>query len=906
MSSIGTGISGTVTQSIIIIDVNESPFFETGCAQRGSCLYNIAENRQAGTRVGRIRADDPDLSNEANGMLQFSLTAPNSPFTVDSAGRINTAQILDREERNSYTLTLTVRDSCQPNCRLSIQTIVTIQVLDENDNRPFFIQGTNQLSVLESAPVNFVLFQYVAMDNDTGTNAEIEYTLTNNGNVPAPFAVDTQTGALSIISQLDFETITRYYITVTASNPDGLNRSVSTTINVLDANDNPPIFSPDIYTARITEHSEIGISVTMVTATDADSGLNGEIRYSIQGGNVQNSFNISETTGEIRVTANIDREQISSFRLVIRAIDLGSPQQDPDLATVSVTIIDINDNPPVFIPDTYSTDVREDLQSGFSILRVFAFDRDEPRNPNSEITYSVFSGNVGNVFQLDSGTGQLTLAASLDFENRSMYELSILATDGGSPNRSDNATVNIRVINVNENPPTFQSSSQRVNVSELTPVGSQITQFRALDSDQMSVSFTIDSGNEEGRFTIGSANGVITLLQLLDFETTMQYMLRISASDGVRSANATLTVNVLDENEHTPQFEGALYFSIPEEESGGTLVGQVSASDGDGSPDNSRITFSFVRQPRYFSINSETGEIRTSERLNREQLTQVFQPPQSTQTFEVSARDSGVPPLQNITSIIIELADINDNSPQFESDFYNNSLLENLPAGTPVFRISATDSDLGRNAEIRYSFQLSSNLGDTVPFTIDNRTGLLETREPLDCELQQVYNFTIMATDLGAIPRNTSVEGVLMVLDENDNAPRFSRDVYEVIVRETIPVGLSLTHVSASDPDKGENGRVSYSIIGQARPLVTIENLNDDFTFFTINPTTGEIRHVTPFNFENHQQVNITVVASDNGVPRLSSSATVTFNVQTVDDHVLFSLPHAIQWSQKMWKLGRC
>ena len=93
-----------------------------------------------------------------------------------------------------------------------------------------------------------------------------------------------------------------------------------------------------------------------------------------------------------------------------------------------------------------------------------------------------------------------------------------------------------------------------------------------------------------------------------------------------------------------------------------------------------------------------------------------------------------------------------------------------------------------------------------------------------------------------------------MVLDENDNAPRFSRDVYEVIVRETIPVGLSLTHVSASDPDKGENGRVSYSIVGQARPLVTIENLNDDFTLFTINPTTGEIRHVTPFNFENQQQ----------------------------------------------------
>ena len=191
-TSTGTSVSGTVTQSIVVIDVNESPFFVTRCAQMGSCLYNIAENLQAGTVVGRIEAGDPDLSNKSNGMLQFSLAPQNSPFTVDSNGQINTTQVLDREEQNSYTLTLTVQDSCWSNCRLSIQTTVTVQVIDENDNRPFFIQGTNQLSVLESAPVNFVLFQYIARDNDTGTNAEIEYSLTSN--VPAPFAVDMQTG----------------------------------------------------------------------------------------------------------------------------------------------------------------------------------------------------------------------------------------------------------------------------------------------------------------------------------------------------------------------------------------------------------------------------------------------------------------------------------------------------------------------------------------------------------------------------------------------------------------------------------------------------------------------------------------------------------------------------------------
>ena len=882
--SVGTIVSGTATLSIIVTDVNESPFFTQTCAQNGRCTANIAENQPSGTRFRRIIANDPDLPSVANGMLEFSLSPPNLPFTVDSTGRIYTAEMLDREQQDGYSLTLTVRDMCQPGCSLSVQTTVTVRVTDENDIPPFFVQGPTQLNVSEDTPVNFVLVQYVARDNDTGANAEIAYSLTAAGSVP--FTINPQSGALQVTTELDFETTTSYAITVTASNPDGVNSSVSTMINVLDANDNPPVFSPDSYTAAIDEHSDIGSSVSMVTATDADSGLNGDVRYSIVEGNIQDSFAINATSGEITVAADIDRdrEQISSFRLTIRAEDLGTPQQDPDFATVVITIRDINDNSPMFIPDMYSTDLREDIQPGFNILRVFAVDRDEPGNPNSQITYSIVSGDDTSRFELDPGTGQLILAATLDFENVTNYQLDIQAADGGNPSRNDNGTISIRIINVNENPPTFQSGDQTVNISELTPVGSQITRFTALDPDQMSVRFTIDSGNQEGRFTIDNATGVIILTTSLDFETTTGYSLGISASDGQQSASATLTVNVIDENEHTPQFEGDTSFSVLEEEPSGSSVGRVMATDADGSQDNSNISFSFVQQPRFFSINSETGEITTRGQLDREALTQVFRPPRSSETLEVSARDSGNPSLQNVTTIMIQLVDINDNSPMFDNAQYENSFLENLRAGTPVFRISATDSDLGQNAEIRFSFQLIRNLGDRVPFRINNVSGLLETTEPLDCELQQFYNFTITATDQGEEPRSTSTEGFLMLLDENDNPPAFSRELYELTVLETIQVGIVLLQVNATDPDKGQNGRVTYRITGQIDPGATIENPNEDFTLFTINPTTGEIQHTTPFDFENEQQVNITVVASDNGVPRLSSSVTVVFNVRNVDE----------------------
>ena len=882
---LGMDISGTVTQTITIQDVNESPYFVTACASTANgCSFSLNENEDVGYVLGDIVARDPDTSNSPNGIISYRFEQIDFPFSINPNGRITTTQPLDREERESYVLTLVATDGC-PGCSISIQTTVRITVNDLNDNPPVFIQGPTNVQVRENAPQGFDVAQYIAEDNDAGVNGEIEYSLSSNGTVP--FNLDSQTGLLTVDGSIDYEMVQMYTVVVAASNP-GSNQtdSVTVQIEVLNLNDNTPQFSQASYTASVVEHSSMGILITTVQATDNDLGSHGTVRYLIVDGNINDLLSIGTMNGEIRVAGDIDREQITALTLIVEARDNGSPQTRQSRVPVIITVTDINDNAPIFLPDTHFLLLREDIQPIFNAVRLFASDRDEPGNPNSMIVYSIQSGNDESKFQLNSDSGQLQLIQSLDFESRSFYQLQILASDQGLTSLSDTATVTINVTNVNENPPTL-SGDQAVEISELASVGTNVAVFNALDPDNMPVTFSISSGNEEAKFVIGEMSGIITLDAALDYETTTEYILGIIASDGSQQATVSLTVSVLDENEFTPEFNGSTDFEVDEEQPVGVLVGTLMASDGDAGPDNSGITFSFVQQTQFtslFDLDPSSGQITTAAVLNRENLLQIFPPLDSEHSIEVSARDGGTPSLQSIATITITLVDINDNTPVFSDTSYVNSLLENLPAGQSVFQLEATDIDLGSNSQIEYSFSLTSNLGDTVPFEINSDSGFVQTTQPLDCELQASYEFTLTATDMGNPSLSSEVQGTLTIIDENDNAPMFTMDVYQVSINETEEVGNTILQVLANDPDKGSNGEVVYSVINTGNTLNSIEGQGEEFTFFLIDMSTGNLRHITPFNFEATDQVNVTVVAHDMGVPRRRGSAQVVFTVLNVDE----------------------
>ena len=248
----------------------------------GRCTFSINENRPQNTIVGTVEVTDPDLPSVPNGMLTYSLQPQTMPFSVNLIGLITTTESLDREMRNSYTMTLSVSDS-----GITIQTTVIVMVNDLDDNNPVFIQAPNTIEVQENSVMGLEVTHYIARDNDIGANAEIIYSFASSSQVP--FSINRITGVLSVSRAIDYEVTQSYTITVTASNPNNGNSAVSqvTTINIQNLNDNRPEFAQSPYTASIPEGRLAGSSVVTALATDADLGSFGVVSYSITDGNFQ-------------------------------------------------------------------------------------------------------------------------------------------------------------------------------------------------------------------------------------------------------------------------------------------------------------------------------------------------------------------------------------------------------------------------------------------------------------------------------------------------------------------------------------------------------------------------------------------------------------------------------------------
>ena len=873
------GLTATAVQVINITDVNETPFFTTNCAINDNCIFEVLEEQAPGLFVGDIEADDPDLSSLPNGMFTYDITPNSVPFNIDNTGTITTSATLDREAKSMYMFTVIVSDGGSPS--LSVATNVTVRVGDINDNPPQFIMFFPELPIPEDFSIDIVT-QYVATDDDIGINAQIIYSLSSD-DPNLPFAIDSINGALSLTETLDFDLGQRTYnFSVIASNPDGLNSTVSTFVEVLDVNDNAPQFTEDQYQASILENSTNNTFVVLIQANDIDSGVNGIVQYSITSGNTFDSFKIDSQTGQIIVNNDIDREMISMFTLTIQAEDMGLPNTQSNTVQANITILDINDNAPIFQPDNRQLTLPEDEPLGPIVnVIVMAVDLDDPDTPNAALQYFIVSGNEDNTFMIDITSGQLELLQTLDFETTPFYSLVIKAEDQGDPIMSGFLTVNITILNVNDNEPII-SGNQSIDVLESEPIGFRIAQFTATDLDQMTIGFKFAPGGDAGDiFSINVTTGVISLSRMLDFESSQQHILVIEARDGIFTANATLTVNVIDVNEFIPQFENGNQFSVFEEQPVGTFVGKVEASDQDTSQVISySIQLSLLSSQ--FAINSTTGIITTAFVLDREFFAQegIFIPPDSQESITIIVTDDGVIPgsFENTQDIFITLLDINDNDPIFDAPLFQGVVNENGPSSAFVLTVSATDADLFNNSEIRYSLVD----GDSLPFAIDPMSGEVNTTMSLDREEIGFHQLNITATDLGIQPRSSFVLANVFVNDENDNAPVFDGQLIFTISEDT-RTNIAIFQVSASDDDIGTNADLIYRIIGAENcPSPAVPTPSE--CIFSVEEEMATFLLTQSLDFETQTLHNLTLEAVDQGMPPQSSLTTVIIDVQNVDE----------------------
>ena len=862
-----TRVTSTVAQFILVTDVNEAPFF-TLCAATNSCVGQVYENSPSGSSANvTVTAADPDLSYLANGMFFYTLQS-GYPFIISSAGVVTAAGPLDREAVASYTFAVTVTDRGTP--PLSAVTSVRVVVLDVNDNPPV-ITGPAYLEVREDASIGTALATYTATDADIGINAVIQFVLVTGA--PLPFAIDINSGNLMLRSALSFQMAPSYNFRVVARNPDGLNgtsSSVNVTVKVIGVNRHAPVFVGAPYLTSILENSAVGTVVNVsIRATDADSGTNGIVRYAIVQRNTFNSFSLNTTSGQLKVSTNIDREVIDRFVLVVRAFDLGFPSLSAT-ATVNITVIDVNDNPPVFNPSTYAVTVRESIAVGSGLVTVFATDKDQPGNPNSQFDYSI----ANPTFSI-SPNGSIRLAAPLNFSVASSYRLVVVATDRGVPPLNGTALFTVTVLNDH---PAVISGNRTVSILETTEPQSFVIAYTPPGNGQ----FSIVSGNVGSTFAI-SSSGDITLVQPLDFNTRSQYVLAIGFTDTSTGtlSRSYLTVIVVEVNKFAPMFRDPLSFFVQEEQPAGTLLGFINVTDADKGPLTSKVTLTFLQGPLspFFILNATTGRLTTSMQLDREALEGFFIPPLSVGTANILAQDAGTPPMQTLVTITIVLGDINDNFPNITDTAFNVSIVEEASIPVIIFDITATDEDLGLNGTVQYWYvTVFGTAAATGRFAFpDNATGTFQAIGRLDREQQEQYVFTMLAYDLGTPARTTTVPRGLTILDINDNAPIFSQSLYRIKLSDSVVwTNVIFINIVATDPDKGLNGTVQYSLT-QDVPFLPENPIEP--ALLSIGRVSGGITVSTTFSFSFQPQINATITATDLGTPPMSSSVLLIVDI---------------------------
>lgn len=603
---------------------NQNPYFE-----QQHYVANVLEEQPTGVKVVTVQARDPEDSPVVYSMLSPSDSRSQTMFKIDSkSGTITTSATLDRELISMhYFRVIATDDSFPPKTGT---TILQVNVLDCNDHSPKFETEQFDTTVSEGVPIGTTVLTLRATDLDSGKNSEIEYHvervsgggLSTQEEDAQTFKIDTRSGIITTRTQLDRETSEVYTLIVTANdlaspNTERKTATATVVVRIADENDHYPQFSERHYTVDVPEDDSNGNNVIAhIKATDADKGNNAAIRYSIVGGNPKSEFAIDSMSGEVTLTKPLDYETMKSYRLVVRAQDGGIPPKT-NTTTLSVNVIDSNDNAPRFYSTQIQETVLESVSVGHNIVRVQAYDADE--GANSEITYSITEREGNFPFAVDSRTGQIHTTKPLDREDKHRYSFQVLAVDNGLPPKSGSTTIQITVQDVNDNNPTFNPKYYEAVISEDQKPGTPVITVTATDPDEDSrLHYDIKSGNLRNRFSISTQNGLglITIAQPLDYKLEKRFILSVTATDsGGKIDTATININITDANNFPPVFENAPYSaSVLEDAPVGTTVLIVTATDADVGI-NAQITYTLsndetsasMSAAETFAINPQTG-----------------------------------------------------------------------------------------------------------------------------------------------------------------------------------------------------------------------------------------------------------------------------------------------------------
>ncbi|KAB1281718.1 Protocadherin gamma-C4 [Camelus dromedarius] len=590
-------------------------------------------------------------------------------------------------------------------------------------------------------------------------------------------------------------------------------------------------------------------------------------------------FEVNRETGEMFVNDRLDREELCGT-LPSCTVTLELVMERPlELFSAEVVIQDINDNNPSFPTREMKLEISEAVAPGTRFPLESAHDPDV--GSNSLQTYEL---SRNEYFALRVQTredstkyAELVLERALDQEREASLQLVLTALDGGTPARSASLPIRIIVLDANDNAPTFNQSLYRARVLEDAPPGTRVVQVRATDLDEGpngEIIYSFGSHNRAGvreLFSLDLVTGVLTVKGRLDFEDTKLHEIYIQAKDkgaNPEGAHCKVLVEVVDVNDNAPEITvTSVYSPVPEDAPLGTVIALLSVSDLD-SGENGLVTCE-VPPGLPFSLTSSLKNyftLKTSSALDRETVPEY--------NLSITARDAGTPSLSALTTVRVQVSDINDNPPQSSQSSYDVYVEENNLPGVPILNLSVWDPDAPQNARLSFFLlEQGAEIGLVGRyFTINRDSGVVSSLVPLDYEDRREFELTAHISDGGTPVLATNISLNIFVTDRNDNAPqviypRPGQSSVEILPRGAA-TGHVVTRVVGWDPDAGHNAWLSYSLLGAPNQ-----------SLFAVGLHTGQVSTARPVQDTDSPRQTLTVLIKDNGEPSLSTTATLTVSV---------------------------
>ncbi|XP_048125672.1 protocadherin-15a isoform X2 [Alosa alosa] len=850
-----------------------------------------------------------DIDDGPNGQIEYGIQYnPDDPVSNRTVRLVSTltgnlvlAERLNYEERTRYLVIIQANDrSPYPGSRRTATTTLTLDVLDGDDLGPMFLPCELVNNTRDCSPITYrvsfpelhdpstlnplqVVPPIKAVDRDRNIQPPSDrpgilyYILVGH---PAAyreyFSLNSTTAELLLLKPVSRDLFHTFTLVIKAEQDNGhpLPAFVDLVIEILDENNMAPYFLQASYQGYISEASPVGTTISAsgnlttplgIVALDNDIEETKDPELLMQLGDFKSIFTITPTgiRRYLTLLKPVDREKQMTYTFTLMASD-GVQQSMP--VTVNILVIDANDNTPTFTQVSYDVEVFTNMQQGETVLQLNALDADE--GLNGMVTYSILVGDQGD-FIINNRTGRITIAPGVTLMVGRFYALTVEAADNApeAERRSSITTVYIEVLPPNnQSPPHFPLFTYNLEISEAMRIGAILSNLQATDRELDPITYRIQSGDDQKVFNLTETIGLLLLAKPLDRETTDQYRLIVTASDGHPGSTSTTTVLIVvtDVNDNDPTFDLTLPRNLTvQEERANLFVGQVRAKDPDAGR-NGEVHYRLLTYASLFNI-TVNGSIFTAVPLDRERFGHY--------ELVVEASDGAVDPRRSTLILQVDVIDINDNSPMFSEPTYTVNVPENSPAGSVILQLSAFDADLDSNVTYRIMSEDARQL-----FAVDRLTGALSILQSLDFEDLSgedgaTYTFQVEALDHGGILPPGVATVIIKIKDMNDFSPVFSKALYKGLVAPNAEKGTVITRVFAEDQDPPGTpaSLVRYRVDQDESPY--------SGSIFDVEKDTGTVITKVNLNEEPGMTFKLVVMAFDDGEPVKMNSTLVEITV---------------------------